>query len=285
MAASGQTPERVRIDIQGHSLDIAVALRDGGVFLIGTDVTERTAAERELVRRATEDELTGLPNHAECVRRMAERLATGDVCVVVADIRSFDFVNDVIGYEARDELLQRLGSRLDADIPDAIVVARTGGDEYTVAMTGSDCDALVGRVRESLEAFVSGETEDAIAVDVRCGVATMAAGGEAGMLFRHADSALQVARRGTRSVVFWDAREAELRRPQHTVTQQLRRALGERTFTLSYQPIIDLHGGEVRRVGGTRPLAGRGRAVCDAGCVRAAGRTARPHRPTDGARA
>ena len=248
VAASGSTPERLRMDVRGRSLDVAIALRDGGVFLVGTDVTERALAERELVRRATQDELTGLPNHTECVRRIAETLESQDVCVVVADIRSFDFVNDAIGYEAGDELLRKLGSRLVADLADTIVVARTGGDEFTVAVTGSDSQALVARVRESLEAFVAGGTEDAIAVDVRCGLATMAGGGDAGMLFRHADSALQVARRGTRSVVVWDAREAELRRPQHTVTQRLRHALGERAFTLAYQPIVDIRSGEVRRV-------------------------------------
>lgn len=246
--AMGMTPERLRMDVRGHSLDIAIALRDGGVFLVGTDVTERTLAERELVRRATEDDLTGLPNHAECVRLIAETLASDDVCVVVADIRSFDFVNDAIGYEAGDELLRKLGSRLAADLADAIVVARTGGDEFTVAVTGSDAAALVSRARESLEEFVGAGTEDAIAVDVRCGLAAMPKGGDAGMLFRQADSALQVARRGTRSVVVWDAREAELRRPQHAVTQRLRHALGERAITLVYQPIVDIRSGEVRRV-------------------------------------
>ncbi len=247
-AAAGKIPERVQIDIQGHSLDIAVALRDGGVFLVGTDITERTVAERELVRRATVDELTGLPNHAECVSRITAVLESQDVCVAVADIRSFDFVNDAIGYEAGDELLRRLGNRLAGEISDAIVVGRTGGDEFTVAVTGKDSEALAGRVRESLEAFVADDTEEAIAVDVRCGTATMTAGGDAGSLFRHADSALQVARRGTRSVVVWDAQEAELRRPQHTVTQHLRQALGDRTFTVVYQPIVDLRSGEVRRV-------------------------------------
>jgi diguanylate cyclase (GGDEF)-like protein len=238
----------IQVDVGANTLDVVIELRDNGMFLIGTDVTERAQAERELVRRAIQDELTGLPNGPECARRIAEVLKSQEVCAVVADIRSFDFVNEAIGYEAGDQLLRKLGGRLDADLADAIVVGRIGGDEFAVATAGVASETLVKRVRASLEAFVAGGTEDAIAVDVRCGLASALAGGDADVLLRHADSALQVARRGTRAVVMWDAEEAERRKPQHTVTQQLRRALDAKAFTLAYQPIIDVRDGSIRRV-------------------------------------
>jgi diguanylate cyclase (GGDEF)-like protein len=246
--ATGNDPTRTELTVRGRALDVAVEVRDGGTFLIGTDITERCDAERELRRRATEDELTGLPNQTEVVRRIAEVLAYEPVCAVVADVRNFDQVNAAIGYGASDELLRTLGTRLAADISDAIVVGRIGGDEFAVAGRAADCSLLAERVRRSLERYVAGGTESTLAVDVRCGSAESLAGSDAQTLLRHADSALQIARSGAEAMVVWDAEVAARRKPQLALAQQLRRALEERSFALVYQPIVDAHTGAVRRV-------------------------------------
>jgi diguanylate cyclase (GGDEF)-like protein len=247
-ACTDQRDAKFEIAVRGRVLDIVIEVRDGGTFLIGTDVTERCAAQHELRLRATEDELTGLPNQAEIVRRVAEALERESVCVVVADVRNFDHVNEAVGYEAADDLLRLLGSRLAHDIDDAIVVGRVGGDEFAVATVGQGLRQLAQRVRESLEAFMAGNAASTLSVDVRCGMACSPAGGDAQMLLRQADSALQIARRGTEAMVEWDARVAALHKPQLAVAQQLRQALEQRSFTLVYQPVIDLRTGAVRRV-------------------------------------
>ncbi len=246
--APDQGPARLEIFVRGRTLDTVVRPGDSGTFLIGTDVTERCDAEGELRRRATEDELTGLPNQAEIVRRVAEVLETESVCVVVADVRNFDHVNEAVGYEAADDLLRLLGSRLAHDITEAIVVGRAGGDEFAVAARGGDVWQLGQRVRDSLEAFMAGGEASTLSVDVRCGLACSTVGGDAQMLLRQADSALQIARRGSEAMVEWDAEVAARHRPQMAVAQQLRRALEERSITLVYQPVIDLRTGAVRRV-------------------------------------
>jgi PAS domain-containing protein len=94
--------DRVEVELRGRVLDIRVESREGGSFLVGTDVTERRAAERELVRRAIEDDLTGLPNQAEVERRVAAVLPDEPVCAVIADVRNFDQINEAIGYAAGD---------------------------------------------------------------------------------------------------------------------------------------------------------------------------------------
>ena len=247
-ACADQSAAKFEIAVRDRILDTVIEVRDGGTFLIGTDVTERCAAQHELRLRATEDELTGLPNQAEIVRRVAEALELESVCVVVADVRNFDHVNEAVGYEAADELLRLLGSRLAHDIDDAIVVGRVGGDEFAVAAVGQGLRQLAQRVRESLEAFMAGNAASTLSVDVRCGLACSPAGGDAQMLLRQADSALQIARRGTEAMVEWDAQVAARHKPQLAVAQQLRRALEQRSFTLVYQPVIDLKTGAVRRV-------------------------------------
>jgi diguanylate cyclase (GGDEF)-like protein len=247
-ASPEQGPAQFEVAVRDRVLDVVVEVRGGGTFLIGTDVTDRCAAQGELRRRATEDELTGLPNKAEIVRRMAEVLAHEPICVAVADVRNFDHVNEAVGYEAADDLLRLLGSRLAQDIGDAIVVGRVGGDEFAVATGAQSLQQLGKRVRESLEAFMAGGAASTLSVDVRCGLASSAAGGDAQTLLRQADSALQIARRGTEAMVEWNAEIAAAHRPQMAVAQQLRRALEERSFTLVYQPVIDLRTGAVRRV-------------------------------------
>lgn len=247
-SAAAAGPQQLEVNVNGHVMDTVVRACDGGTILIATDVTGRCNAERELRRRATEDELTGLPNQAEIVRRIGQALEHEQVCVVVADIRNFDYVNVAIGYEAADELLRLLGTRLASDIADAIVVGRIGGDEFAVAAPGPGIRQLAERVRRSLEAFMVAETVSTLSVDVRCGMACSSPGGDAQRLLRQADSALQVARRGTEAVVEWDADVAAAHRPQLAVAQRLRRALEERSFTLVYQPVFDVSTGAVRRV-------------------------------------
>ena len=163
------------------------------------------------------------------MRRLSEALERESVCVVVADVRNFDHVNEAVGYEAADDLLRLLGSRLAHDIDDAIVVGRAGGDEFAVAARGTELRRLGSRVRESLEAFMAGGAASTLSVDVRCGLAGSPAGGDAQTLLRQADSALQIARRGTEAMVEWDARVAARHKPQLAVAQQLRQALEQRS--------------------------------------------------------
>jgi diguanylate cyclase (GGDEF)-like protein len=248
LPSDSREPAKFEIVVKGRVFDTVIQAGDGGTFLVATDVTERHAAQAELRRRATEDELTGLPNQAQIVRRIADVLDHEPVCVVVADVRNFDHVNEAVGYEAADDLLRLLGSRLAADLGDAVVVGRAGGDEFAVAVTGEDLRGLGQRVRSSLEAFMAGAAATTLSVDVRCGLARSPAGGDAQTLLRQADSALQIARRGSQAMVEWDAGVAARHRPQMAVAQQLRRALEERAITLVYQPVIDLRTGAVRRV-------------------------------------
>jgi diguanylate cyclase (GGDEF)-like protein len=215
---------------------------------VATDVTERQRAEQELIRRAAQDELTGLPNEREVARRISAVLDHDAVSAVRADVRNFDQVNETIGYQAGDQLLRRLGERLAADLDGAIVIGRTGGDEFAVAARGSDAFGVAARVRKSLEAAVGPDSSDEMAVDVRCGVAWMPAGGDAQQLLRRADAAVQLARKGTEAIVAWDETAVARRRGQLALARDLRRALDAREFSVVYQPIIDAASGNLHRV-------------------------------------
>ena len=101
---------------------------------------DRAASEEELRRRALEDPLTGLANRAlfssqlETELRHAKRL--GDrVSVLELDLDRFKSVNDTLGHTAGDTLLRKVAARLTACVREEDLVARPGGDEFTIVAT------------------------------------------------------------------------------------------------------------------------------------------------------
>ncbi len=108
----------------------------------------------EIQRRAHYDDLTGLPNRT--LFRLQVEAALGDgaqAVVLLLDVDHFKEVNDALGHELGDELLQAIGGRL-AGLCDGEIVARLGGDEFAVLLAGESVEhasAFAGRIHETLE--------------------------------------------------------------------------------------------------------------------------------------
>jgi len=98
------------------------------------DVTSRRRAERELLRRATLDPLTQLPNRAAALDALRERLSHSPERVAVAycDLDGFKEVNDTHGHQAGDEVLILVAAALRSLVRPDDLVARIGGDEFVV---------------------------------------------------------------------------------------------------------------------------------------------------------
>ena len=111
----------------------------GGIVVNGDDVTERRQLEGELRRRASYDELTGLPNR----RLLGERLEVAVsrvrrkhlvLAVLFCDVDHFKRVNDTLGHEAGDSLLKEVARRLLSVARGCDAVARVGGDEFIIVL-------------------------------------------------------------------------------------------------------------------------------------------------------
>jgi len=211
---------------------------------------DRAVSEDELRRRALEDPLTGLANRALLASRLDAELRharrLGDrVCVLVFDLDRFKAVNDTLGHSAGDALLRQVAARLTGCVREEDLVARPGGDEFTVVCTRTATDRAITEVAERLvDAVIEPFELDGHEVFVTASVGVSVSehgGGTAEELLRDADAAMYHAkeRGGSRFEVFDVALRHQLIR-RMAIEGDLRHAVERDQFELHYQPLIDL---------------------------------------------
>jgi len=216
-----------------------------------TDITDRKRQEAVIWQQARVDTLTGLPNRRSLRERIERALALrsmrGDeLAVMFVDLDHFKEVNDSLGHDVGDALLVRVAQRLQEHMPPGGVVARMGGDEFTVLLATAQAATEAERVGRVLlealsEAFdVAGER---VYVSASIGVSLAPRDGvEIEALFKHADLALYEAKgagRNRMSLFTPVLHEAAQRRAR--LAAELREALRLAQFSLVYQPILSLH--------------------------------------------
>jgi len=132
--------------LEAHITDLRQDRHVRGAVLNARDVTERVRLETELTRQAFHDVLTGLPNRALFRDRLEQALARSGrshelLAVLLVDLDGFKQVNDSLGHDAGDELLQEVAQRFAAVMRPTDTVARLGGDEFALLLEG----AKIGR--------------------------------------------------------------------------------------------------------------------------------------------
>jgi len=228
------------------------------LFLIGQieDVTERRALREELALIAVTDPLTGLPNRTLFMEHLQQALhraeSTGHhVALMFLDLDRFKLVNDGIGHDAGDRLLRRVGQRLQGALRSADVLARFGGDEFTVLCEVADereVTEIVGRLRQAMATPVA-EPDFEQFVSLSIGVALSTSGSMApSVLLRCADVAMYQAKHlgPGRFVIYEDTDEGDATRNLRT-SNELHRAILDEQLVLHYQPFVDVD--DLRLVG------------------------------------
>jgi diguanylate cyclase (GGDEF)-like protein len=225
------------------------------------DITATKHAERELIRRALYDPLTGLANRdllADHLRLALQQLqrTPGTVALLYVDIDRFKDVNDALGHQGGDQLLRAVGERIAGSIRGPDTAARLGGDEFVVLCPGIGDELDATTIADRLEDVLTEPFEIAgrqLDVGASIGISTTRSGSiDPGELLRQADLAMYEAKKaGRRRWAVYDETIGEMFNRRRVVEQDLRTALAERWLLLHYQPVIDL---ELERIVGMEAL-------------------------------
>jgi diguanylate cyclase (GGDEF)-like protein len=206
----------------------------------------------DLRRQATTDDLTGLPNRRAFYAHVNTRLAIpGSSHALLLDLDKFKEVNDSLGHQVGDQLLQQVSARLADRLREEDMLARLGGDEFAVLLCDTNRQEAVAVATKLGAALTNSFTLEGIAmrVDVSIGIALAPEhGSELTVLLRRADIAMYKAksdRIGHRVYAGVDdtAGEDRLR-----TLAELRTALTHNQLMLHYQPKVDLATNEVHGV-------------------------------------
>lgn len=203
---------------------------------------------------ATHDSLTGLPNRRLFVDQAAAACrVAGDrrqpLVVVLVDLDHFAAVNDHLGHNVGNRCLQEVAARLQAAKRTSDLVARIGGDDFALLVTGSSSGettaALVARLREDLrEPCIIGGVP--VAVTARFGIAIYPEHGEdADSLLRNADHAVYSAKGELSRVATYEAAKDERRHNRWDLVAELGHAIESDQLTLHFQPKLDVSTGRL----------------------------------------
>ncbi|MBS0307759.1 MAG: EAL domain-containing protein, partial [Proteobacteria bacterium] len=221
------------------------------ILMSFTDITEVKEAQQRLEHMATHDSLTGLPNRAFLVDRLTHSLSLAHrndqhrVAVMFLDLDRFKHVNDTIGHEAGDKVLQTVAARLTGCIRETDTLARLGGDEFVILAEGFDDANYLTRLAERIllaiaEPFRLQGYEYYLGVSI--GISVHPEDGNDGhTLLRCADSAMYSAKECGRNHYQFYTQEMNARtQRRYHLEKNLRHALNNQEFVLHYQPKIDL---------------------------------------------
>jgi diguanylate cyclase (GGDEF)-like protein len=230
----------------GHVLMLAAVL--ALLVCLGLARREQTLLARTRVEAHT-DELTGLANRRGLYDAVDRALADDRrLALLLIDLDRFKEINDTLGHNIGDYLLQQVGERLRLALPEWALLARIGGDEFVALLDGADDESALGVARALRDAFDEPFPLDGLTIPVSSsigiGLAPDHASTRAEML-RCADVAMYRAKsRGTTIESYVAERDAHSR-DYLALVSELRRAVGSGdSLILHYQPKQSLRGRE-----------------------------------------
>lgn len=252
----------------GRILSVSVSFveaRDGepiAAVVTLHDVTAARAAQEEIRRLAYYDALTGLPNRVLLKEHFAKAIALAQrgglqAAVLFLDLDRFKHINDTLGHDAGDQLLQAVAERITLCVRESDLVLRTprtgtsestlarlGGDEFVLLLApiehGEDAARVGLRIVEALSKPIRLQRGEDAVTGVSIGVALYPGDGtDADTLLKKADIAMYHAKESGRNTVrFHDTAFNDFATTKIGMETSLRRAMLGHEFLLRYQPIV-----------------------------------------------
>jgi diguanylate cyclase (GGDEF)-like protein len=225
----------------------AVALRNRALL----DRLRQESADRE--HRALHDALTQLPNRVwfdtELKAALAARGPEDIVAVLLVDLDRFKEVNDTLGHQQGDRLLQDVARRVVSGVPGRTMVARLGGDEFAILVPAglvSDTAGLVGIAEGLLDALATPFPLAELLVDVGASIGIAACPDHAQAatsLLQRADLAMYTAKARGSGFAVYDPADDRTSRARLGLVAELRTAIERGELRVEFQPIVELASG------------------------------------------
>lgn len=219
------------------------------------DITSLKESEEKLIYQATHDGLTGLPNRALLQDRIQQGIAHANrqgsmLAVMFIDLDRFKIINDSLGHDVGDTVLQTTATRLTASVREVDTVARLGGDEFVLLLTDinrvEDITAIAGKTLENLsKTFTIVQNEYMLTASIGISVYPKD-GDDVQTLLKNADAAMYRAKADGKNRFAYFAEQMTvnaMRRMQ--IEHYLHNALEHNEFSLCYQPQADLESGRI----------------------------------------
>jgi diguanylate cyclase (GGDEF)-like protein/PAS domain S-box-containing protein len=217
------------------------------------DIRERRAHQKRLQHQATHDSLTGLPNRAQLLLHLEGSLnsgsATPSLALLMLDLCRFKEVNDTLGHNVGDRVLCDVAQRFSDALGSRGLIARIGGDEFTVVLDAPRGHEAIATTSQILVDCLRAPIDVAgisIEVGVSIGIARFPQdASDAQTLLRHADVAMYVAKRRGAPYEYYDAAHDENTVRKLAIGGELRAAIGNSALELHFQPQVNLRSGMV----------------------------------------
>ncbi|MDN4052190.1 EAL domain-containing protein [Massilia sp. YIM B02763] len=257
--------------VTGHWLQRQFVPVEGGAVAMVRDITDRKRTEERIRHMAHHDELTGLPNRSLIRDRLDEAIrnaqrADGRLALVFVDLDGFKLVNDGLGHNAGDELLQVVGGRMQACLRRTDTLGRMGGDEFVILLPDVQDNPLaltplLEKIRQAVTEPVQ-IGEQAVRVSCSMGVVTYPRdGADPKTLMMNADAAMYRAKElGSNNFQFYTREMNASVEEKLVLLEGMRKAMDATllysgmaqppqtpagSFHLLYQPKVDLHTGRL----------------------------------------
>jgi len=246
-------------DLYAEWLSISAVYNDSNEITqyvaVFSDITKRIKAEELIRHQANYDALTNLPNRNLFLDRLSRSMMRAkrhktQVALMFLDLDRFKSVNDTLGHNVGDLLLQEAAVRISTCVRETDTVSRLGGDEFTVIIPDlhqvNDIERIANKILYQLsqpfslaghEIFVSGSVGVTVFPDD---------GEDLEILLRNADTAMYRAKEAGRNDFrfFTQEMNAEVHE-QMVLEREIRKAIEREEFVVYYQPVVDVKQGRI----------------------------------------
>jgi diguanylate cyclase (GGDEF)-like protein/PAS domain S-box-containing protein len=225
-----------------------------GFALNFRDISERKALEEQLRQQAFHDPLTLLANRTLFKDRVQHALTltqrgSRTIAVLFLDLDNFKTINDSLGHDAGDRLLQSVAQRIVKSTRSSDTVARLGGDEFAILLervaSPAEVEAVAASLIETLgRPFALNAVEVRVAASIGIAFSNAAAGAES--LLGNADIAMYHAKAsGKNRYALFEPQMQDVLHERLRLEADIGRAIDNEEFFLEYQPIVDLGTGSL----------------------------------------